>query len=93
VRARETTATKGLSVRNRVFVVARPSSDMTWQRRRSHRSRVWSRPIPPDTYVDPEVVRAYLDGEAATAHPSTPRRYGPTSRRTPPKRLDLAGRH
>ena len=38
VRARETTATKGLSVRNRVLVVVRPSSDMTGQRRRSHRS-------------------------------------------------------
>jgi hypothetical protein len=27
-------------------------------------SRVWSWPIPPDTYVDPEVVREYLEQEA-----------------------------
>jgi hypothetical protein len=29
-----------------------------------HWSRVWSWPIPPDTYVDPEVVREYLQDEA-----------------------------
>jgi hypothetical protein len=27
-------------------------------------SRVWSWPIPPDTYVDPRVVREYLEEEA-----------------------------
>ena len=27
-------------------------------------SRVWSWPIPPDTYVDPDVVRAYLEQDA-----------------------------
>jgi hypothetical protein len=27
-------------------------------------SRVWSWPIPPDTYVDPELVREYLEQEA-----------------------------
>jgi hypothetical protein len=29
-----------------------------------HWSRVWAWPIPPDTYIDPEVVRKYLEEEA-----------------------------
>jgi hypothetical protein len=34
--------------------------------------RVWSWPIPPDTYVDPEVVHAYLDEEASRGAPVGP---------------------
>jgi hypothetical protein len=37
-----------------------------------HWSRVWSWPIPPDTYVDPEVVCACLDGEASHGAPVDP---------------------
>ena len=29
-----------------------------------HWSRVWEWPIPPDVYVDPETIRAYLEEEA-----------------------------
>jgi hypothetical protein len=35
-------------------------------------SRVWEWPIPPDTYVDAEVVRAYLDEEASRCAPVGP---------------------
>jgi hypothetical protein len=43
-------------------------------------SRVWEWPIPPDTYVDPKVVRAYLEEEAGRGRGETEGCLGPARR-------------
>jgi hypothetical protein len=61
-------ATNGAAVTNARRRASEPEYVPSW-------SRVWSWPIPPDTYADPETVREYLE-EAGPAVALTGRRRG-----------------
>jgi hypothetical protein len=57
-------ARNGAAITNARRRASEPKHVRSW-------SRVWEWPIPPDTYVDPEVVREFLEEEAGRGRGET----------------------